>query len=97
MTTGVPRDTERDWRVRATGLPRLGAVTPVALWGRPRCPTHTVSPPQLPPLGRLRALCSQHVEQLQTFRRLRPAAPLAAFPPLYRELFAPEPESPAPR
>ena len=58
---------------------------------------HTVSPPQLPPLGRLRALCSQHVEQLQTFRRLRPAAPLAAFPPLYRELFAPEPESPAHR
>ncbi|XP_040547018.2 nuclear receptor ROR-gamma isoform X2 [Gallus gallus] len=52
---------------------------------------------RLPPLGRLRALCSQHVEQLQTFRRLRPAAPLAAFPPLYRELFAPEPESPAPR
>ncbi|XP_031463953.1 nuclear receptor ROR-gamma isoform X2 [Phasianus colchicus] len=52
---------------------------------------------RLPPPGRLRALCSQHVEQLQTFRRLRPAAPLAAFPPLYRELFAPEPESPAPR
>ncbi|POI21251.1 hypothetical protein CIB84_015002 [Bambusicola thoracicus] len=52
---------------------------------------------RLPPLGRLRALCSQHVEQLQTFRRLRPTAPLAAFPPLYRELFAPEPESPAPR
>ncbi|XP_048784891.1 nuclear receptor ROR-gamma isoform X3 [Lagopus muta] len=52
---------------------------------------------RLPPPGRLRALCSQHVEQLQTFRRLRPAAPLTAFPPLYRELFAPEPESPAPR
>uniref|UniRef100_A0A8C9G9I8 RAR related orphan receptor C n=1 Tax=Pavo cristatus TaxID=9049 RepID=A0A8C9G9I8_PAVCR len=51
---------------------------------------------RLPPLGRLRALCSQHVEQLQTFRRLRPAVPLAAFPPLYRELFAPEPESPSP-
>lgn len=49
---------------------------------------------KLPPLCRLRALCSQHVEQLQTFRRLRPAAPLSAFPPLYRELFAPEPESP---
>ncbi|XP_021232065.1 nuclear receptor ROR-gamma isoform X2 [Numida meleagris] len=52
---------------------------------------------RLPPLGRLRALCSQHMEQLQTFRRLRPAAPLAAFPPLYRELFAPESESPGPR
>ncbi|OXB71080.1 UNVERIFIED_CONTAM: hypothetical protein H355_010460, partial [Colinus virginianus] len=52
---------------------------------------------RLPPLGRLRALCTQHMEQLQTFRRLRPAAPLAAFPPLYRELFAPEPESPGPR
>ncbi|XP_042641057.1 nuclear receptor ROR-gamma-like [Tyto alba] len=49
---------------------------------------------RLPPPGRLRALCSQHVEQLQAFRRLHPGVLHAAFPPLYRELFASEPETP---
>uniref|UniRef100_A0A8D0FKV3 RAR related orphan receptor C n=1 Tax=Strix occidentalis caurina TaxID=311401 RepID=A0A8D0FKV3_STROC len=48
----------------------------------------------LPPAGRLRALCSQHVEQLQAFRRLHPGVLHAAFPPLYRELFASEAETP---
>lgn len=50
---------------------------------------------QLPPQGRLRALCSQHVEQLQAFRRLHPGVLHAAFPPLYRELFASEAETPS--
>ncbi|XP_075301403.1 nuclear receptor ROR-gamma [Opisthocomus hoazin] len=50
---------------------------------------------RLPPPSRLRALCAQHVEQLQAFRRLHPAALPAAFPPLYRELFAAEAEPPA--
>ncbi|XP_040394702.1 LOW QUALITY PROTEIN: nuclear receptor ROR-gamma [Cygnus olor] len=52
---------------------------------------------RLPPAGRLRALCSQHVEQLQAFRRLHPGALPAAFPPLYRELFAADAEAPGPR
>nr|XP_054509910.1 LOW QUALITY PROTEIN: nuclear receptor ROR-gamma-like [Agelaius phoeniceus] len=47
--------------------------------------------PRLPAPGRLRALCSQHLEQVQAFRRLHPAGVSAAFPPLYRELFAPDP------
>uniref|UniRef100_A0A672UQD3 RAR related orphan receptor C n=1 Tax=Strigops habroptila TaxID=2489341 RepID=A0A672UQD3_STRHB len=47
---------------------------------------------RLPPQGRLRALCSQHVEQLQALRRRHPPALLDAFPPLYRELFAGEAE-----
>ncbi|NXG40606.1 RORG protein, partial [Psilopogon haemacephalus] len=42
---------------------------------------------RLPPAGRLRALCSQHLEQLQAFHRLHPGLLPAAFPPLYRELF----------
>uniref|UniRef100_A0A8B9N2S1 RAR related orphan receptor C n=1 Tax=Accipiter nisus TaxID=211598 RepID=A0A8B9N2S1_9AVES len=50
---------------------------------------------RLPPQGRLRALCSQHVEQLQAFRRLHPGVLHAAFPPLYRELFASEAETPS--
>ncbi|XP_032060228.1 nuclear receptor ROR-gamma [Aythya fuligula] len=52
---------------------------------------------RLPPAGRLRALCSQHVEQLQAFRRLHPGALPAAFPPLYRELFAADTDAPGPR
>ncbi|NXF55579.1 RORA protein, partial [Oceanites oceanicus] len=48
----------------------------------------------LPSQGRLRALCAQHVEQLQAFRRLHPGVLHAAFPPLYRELFASEAETP---
>lgn len=89
---GVSRGTECDWCPghwgAVAGCHQTRGATGVPL---------SSSSPQLPPPGRLRALCSQHVEQLQTFRRLRPTAPLAAFPPLYRELFAPEPESPAPR
>uniref|UniRef100_A0A8U7NYF9 Uncharacterized protein n=1 Tax=Corvus moneduloides TaxID=1196302 RepID=A0A8U7NYF9_CORMO len=50
--------------------------------------------PQLPTPGRLRALCSQHLEQVQAFRRLHPGGISAAFPPLYRELFAPDPADP---
>ncbi|XP_052653896.1 nuclear receptor ROR-gamma [Harpia harpyja] len=50
---------------------------------------------RLPPQGRLRALCSQHMEQLQAFRRLHPGVLHAAFPPLYRELFASEAETPS--
>ncbi|XP_053822712.1 nuclear receptor ROR-gamma [Vidua chalybeata] len=46
---------------------------------------------RLPAPGRLRALCSAHLEQVQAFRRLHPAGVSAAFPPLYRELFAPDP------
>ncbi|XP_027563587.1 nuclear receptor ROR-gamma-like, partial [Neopelma chrysocephalum] len=51
---------------------------------------------RLPPPGRLRALCSQHLEQLQAFRRLHPGGVSAAFPPLYRELFAPDAADAAP-
>ncbi|NWU87815.1 RORG protein, partial [Onychorhynchus coronatus] len=42
---------------------------------------------RLPPPSRLRALCLQHMEQLQAFRCLHPGGVSAAFPPLYRELF----------
>uniref|UniRef100_A0A8C9KX82 NR LBD domain-containing protein n=1 Tax=Serinus canaria TaxID=9135 RepID=A0A8C9KX82_SERCA len=51
----------------------------------------------LPAPGRLRALCSQHLEQVQAFRRLHPAGVSAAFPPLYRELFREEAEPAAGR
>ncbi|XP_058684780.1 nuclear receptor ROR-beta-like [Poecile atricapillus] len=51
---------------------------------------------RLPAPARFRALCSQHLEQLRAFRRLHPGPVSAAFPPLYRELFAPDPaEGPA--
>ncbi|XP_068778327.1 nuclear receptor ROR-gamma isoform X6 [Struthio camelus] len=49
---------------------------------------------KLPPKGRLRALCSQHVEELQAFRRRHPGVLHTAFPPLYKELFASEAEPP---
>lgn len=49
---------------------------------------------QLPPKGKLRSLCSQHVEKLQTFQHLHPIVVQAAFPPLYKELFSTEIESP---
>lgn len=49
---------------------------------------------QLPPKGKLRSLCSQHVEKLQTFQHLHPIVVQAAFPPLYKELFSTETESP---
>ncbi|XP_062960056.1 nuclear receptor ROR-gamma isoform X3 [Cynocephalus volans] len=49
---------------------------------------------KLPPKGKLRSLCSQHVEKLQIFQHLHPIVVQAAFPPLYRELFSTEIESP---
>ncbi|XP_040855002.1 nuclear receptor ROR-gamma [Ochotona curzoniae] len=49
---------------------------------------------KLPPKGRLRSLCSQHVEKLQLFQHLHPIVVQAAFPPLYKELFSTEMEPP---
>ncbi|KAM9368351.1 nuclear receptor ROR-gamma [Phaethornis superciliosus] len=49
---------------------------------------------RLPPPGRLRALCSQHLEQLRRFSHRHPGVLQGAFPPLYRELFAGETETP---
>ncbi|KAM4860534.1 nuclear receptor ROR-gamma isoform 3-T3 [Thomomys bottae] len=49
---------------------------------------------KLPPKGKLRSLCSQHVEKLQIFQHLHPIVVQAAFPPLYKELFGTEIESP---
>ncbi|KAM6217158.1 nuclear receptor ROR-gamma [Rhynchocyon petersi] len=49
---------------------------------------------KLPPKGKLRSLCSQHVEKLQTFQHLHPIVVQAAFPPLYKELFSMDIESP---
>ncbi|XP_039102164.1 nuclear receptor ROR-gamma [Hyaena hyaena] len=48
---------------------------------------------KLPPKGKLRSLCSQHVEKLRTFQHLHPIVVQAAFPPLYKELFSTEVES----
>uniref|UniRef100_A0A287CUJ2 RAR related orphan receptor C n=1 Tax=Ictidomys tridecemlineatus TaxID=43179 RepID=A0A287CUJ2_ICTTR len=50
---------------------------------------------KLPPKGKLRTLCSQHVEKLQVFQHLHPIVVQAAFPPLYKELFSTDTESPA--
>ncbi|XP_048670796.1 nuclear receptor ROR-gamma isoform X2 [Marmota marmota marmota] len=49
---------------------------------------------KLPPKGKLQSLCSQHVEKLQGFQHLHPIVVQAAFPPLYKELFSTETESP---
>nr|XP_017515252.2 nuclear receptor ROR-gamma isoform X1 [Manis javanica] len=49
---------------------------------------------KLPPKGKLRSLCSQHVEKLQTFQHLHPIVVQDAFPPLYKELFSAETELP---
>uniref|UniRef100_A0A8C3UKR4 RAR related orphan receptor C n=1 Tax=Catharus ustulatus TaxID=91951 RepID=A0A8C3UKR4_CATUS len=57
----------------------------------PACPLSIPSCPLLPSPGQLRALCSQHLEQVQAFRRLHPGVVSASFPPLYRELFAADP------
>ncbi|XP_075396732.1 nuclear receptor ROR-gamma [Tenrec ecaudatus] len=48
---------------------------------------------KLPPKGKLRSLCSQHMEKLQTFQHLHPIVVQAAFPPLYKELFSTETEA----
>ncbi|XP_039219283.1 nuclear receptor ROR-gamma isoform X1 [Crotalus tigris] len=43
---------------------------------------------KLPPKGKLRSLCSQHVEKLRSFRQMYPLVVHAVFPPLYKELFS---------
>uniref|UniRef100_H0XUY5 RAR related orphan receptor C n=1 Tax=Otolemur garnettii TaxID=30611 RepID=H0XUY5_OTOGA len=59
------------------------------------CKTHRQSLlAKLPPKGTLRSLCSQHMEELHVFQHLHPIAVQAAFPPLYKELFSTEIESP---
>uniref|UniRef100_A0A8D0E8T8 RAR related orphan receptor C n=1 Tax=Salvator merianae TaxID=96440 RepID=A0A8D0E8T8_SALMN len=42
---------------------------------------------KLPPKGKLRNLCSQHIEKLRSFRQMYPIIVHAVFPPLYKELF----------
>lgn len=51
-------------------------------------PPSALPSPQLPPKGKLRSLCCQHVERLRSFRQLYPLVVQAAFPPLYKELFS---------
>ncbi|XP_060057674.1 nuclear receptor ROR-gamma isoform X3 [Erinaceus europaeus] len=59
------------------------------------CKTHRQSIlAKLPPKGKLRSLCSQHMEKLQTFQHLHPIVVQAAFPPLYKELFSTDIEAP---
>lgn len=48
--------------------------------------------PQLPPKGKLRSLCCQHMEKLRSFRQMHPIVVHAVFPPLYKELFSAEGE-----
>lgn len=43
---------------------------------------------KLPPKGRLRNLCYQHMEKLRSFRQMYPIIVHAVFPPLYKELFS---------
>ncbi|KAM6434354.1 nuclear receptor ROR-gamma isoform 1-T1 [Liasis olivaceus] len=43
---------------------------------------------KLPPKGKLRSLCSQHVEKFRSFRQMHPVVVHAVFPPLYKELFS---------
>ncbi|XP_061462036.1 nuclear receptor ROR-gamma isoform X2 [Rhineura floridana] len=43
---------------------------------------------KLPPKGKLRSLCCQHVEKLRSFREMYPIIVHAVFPPLYKELFS---------
>ncbi|XP_034953955.1 nuclear receptor ROR-gamma isoform X1 [Zootoca vivipara] len=43
---------------------------------------------KLPPKGKLRSLCCQHVEKLRSFRQMYPIIVHAVFPPLYKELFS---------
>lgn len=66
------------------------------LWGEgwSTDPPPLLTRPQLPPKGKLRSLCSQHVEKLHTFQHLHPIVVQATFPPLYKELFSTEIESP---
>lgn len=41
----------------------------------------------------LSALCTLHTEELQTFQQLHPETVNVLFPPLYKELFNPDPNS----
>ncbi|XP_062820924.1 nuclear receptor ROR-gamma [Anolis carolinensis] len=43
---------------------------------------------KLPPKGKLRSLCYQHMEKLRSFRQMFPIIVHAVFPPLYKELFS---------
>ncbi|XP_053134595.1 nuclear receptor ROR-gamma isoform X3 [Hemicordylus capensis] len=43
---------------------------------------------KLPPKGKLRSLCYQHMEKLRSFRQMYPIIVHAVFPPLYKELFS---------
>uniref|UniRef100_A0A6J0U241 Nuclear receptor ROR-gamma isoform X1 n=1 Tax=Pogona vitticeps TaxID=103695 RepID=A0A6J0U241_9SAUR len=43
---------------------------------------------KLPPKGKLRNLCYQHMEKLRSFRQMYPIIVHAVFPPLYKELFS---------
>uniref|UniRef100_K7FPT4 RAR related orphan receptor C n=1 Tax=Pelodiscus sinensis TaxID=13735 RepID=K7FPT4_PELSI len=45
---------------------------------------------KLPPKGKLRSLCYQHMEKLRSFRQMYPIIVHAVFPPLYKELFSSE-------
>ncbi|KYO19710.1 nuclear receptor ROR-gamma [Alligator mississippiensis] len=47
---------------------------------------------KLPPKGKLRSLCCQHMEKLRSFRQMHPIVVHAVFPPLYKELFSAEGE-----
>ncbi|KAM3656911.1 nuclear receptor ROR-gamma [Ammospiza maritima maritima] len=80
----------RPWLQDRPRVARLQGQIDVAFRGLLRRTRREGILPRLPAPGRLRALCSQHLEQVQAFRRLHPAGFSAAFPPLYRELFAPD-------
>ncbi|XP_063032254.1 nuclear receptor ROR-gamma [Melospiza melodia melodia] len=80
----------RPWLQDRPRVARLQGQIDVAFRGLLRRTRREGILPRLPAPGRLRALCSQHLEQVQAFRRLHPAGVSAAFPPLYRELFAPD-------
>lgn len=41
----------------------------------------------------LSALCTLHTEELQAFQQLHPETVNVLFPPLYKELFNPDPNS----
>lgn len=86
----------RAQRESKKGTPDPGRTEGLGTLGRALSPPPSVplTRLQLPPKGKLRSLCSQHVEKLQTFQHLHPIVVQAAFPPLYRELFSTEIESP---
>ncbi|XP_029436700.1 nuclear receptor ROR-gamma [Rhinatrema bivittatum] len=48
---------------------------------------------KLPPKGRLRSLCQEHMERLRLFRDSHPLIVHTLFPPLYQELFTSDTDS----